>query len=74
MTYQAQLPVDEIARAVSRAVTLVLSKISTHDFGNTDISCSVVVLHRVHDDSDEDDFQVPRPKKRKGNKVKYVCW
>lgn len=40
MTHQAQLPVDEIARAVSGAVTLVLSKISTHDFGNSDINCS----------------------------------
>ena len=57
MTHQAtaQLPVDEIARAVSGAVTSVLSKI-TRD-GNSD--------------SDENDFQVPHPKKPKmGNKRK----
>ena len=57
MTHQApaQLPVDEIAKAVSGAVTSVLSKISTRD-GSSDL--------------DKSAFQVPHPKKRKGNKGK----
>ena len=59
------LPIEEIARAVSGAVTSVLSKIAEGGQPSTSGATS-------NYGSESEDFQPPRMKRRKQEKGKYV--
>ena len=61
------VPVEEIARAVSGAVTSVLSKIAEEKESSSSRGVS-------HYPDSGDDFQPPPVKKRKQEKVKYVTF
>ena len=54
------IPVDQIARAVSGAMSLVLSQVVEETSADQ-------LENRSHN-SDIEDFQVPDPKRRKGSK------
>ena len=62
------LPVEEIARAVSGAVTSVLSKIAEESEGGQPSTSGATSNYG----SESEDFQPPRMKKRKQEKGKYV--